>query len=172
MLIDEFERERYSCAPSIQSSARPLIDVELEDVPGDLLRADDVLQGVEIGLEVGAGGFGRVYQGTWQGFAVAVKQVHNDTTAALGQRRRALLSEAQVLGQINHKHVVIFYGVARARNCGAWLLVTEFVSGGDLRHALYPKVRSCALTLRDKMDIVIGIAAGLWHLDSKGITYY
>ena len=75
-----------------------------------------------------------------------------------------------MLTQILHQHVVTFYGLAQAQD-GAWLIVTEFVSGGDLRSAVHQNGRGRPLNPREKMDIAISIAAGLWHLESKGIVH-
>ena len=168
-LVDAFEAEHYSCVPTTHLTSHGIHvapEADLEDAAG----GTSVLADVSLGREIGSGGFGRVYEGRWQGVRVAVKKVHNDSGAALEQRRQALLSEAQVLEKISHFHIVTFYGVAQAYD-GAWLLVTEFVPGGDLRRALYPKEGTCILTTSKKEEIAIGIAAGLWHLQSKGIVH-
>jgi len=168
-LVHAFEAERYSCVPTTHLTSHAIhvtLDTELEVAAGDA----PVLEDVSLRREVGAGGFGRVYEGRWQGVRVAVKKVHNDSGDVLQRRRHALLAEAQVLSKISHLHVVHFYGVACASD-GAWLLVTEFVSGGDLRRTLYPREGACTLTTNDKADIATGIAAGLWHLQSKGVVH-
>ncbi|NWW41581.1 M3K11 kinase, partial [Panurus biarmicus] len=87
----------------------------------------------ELRLEevIGAGGFGRVFRGTWRGQVVAVKAARGDAGAA---GAASLRREARLYARLRHPNVVALRAVCLEppHLC----LVMEFAAGGPLSRAL------------------------------------
>jgi len=107
--------------------------------------------------EVGRGGFGSVFKGTWQGRPVAIKQLHADLLLEKNQQKfdefkqevflmkcgfstfgHFSLSFSHLLSNfcscLNHENIVRLYGITQK----PLSMVMEFVPAGDLRHLLEP----------------------------------
>uniref|UniRef100_A0A8B9MMV4 Protein kinase domain-containing protein n=1 Tax=Accipiter nisus TaxID=211598 RepID=A0A8B9MMV4_9AVES len=80
---------------------------------------------------IGAGGFGRVFRGTWRGQVVAVKAARGDAGAA---GAASLRREARLYARLRHPNVVALRAVCLEppHLC----LVMEFAAGGPLSRAL------------------------------------
>ncbi|EGZ29325.1 hypothetical protein PHYSODRAFT_415727, partial [Phytophthora sojae] len=63
---------------------------------------------IELGRHIASGSFGAVYEGTWLGSKVVVKQVLTDQTDA--ENRRQFQSEADLRFSLNHDHILKLYG--------------------------------------------------------------
>ncbi|XP_069739212.1 LOW QUALITY PROTEIN: mitogen-activated protein kinase kinase kinase 11, partial [Phaenicophaeus curvirostris] len=87
----------------------------------------------ELRLEevIGAGGFGRVFRGTWRGEVVAVKAARGDAGAA---GAASLRREARLYARLRHPNVVALRAVCLEppHLC----LVMEFAAGGPLSRVL------------------------------------
>ncbi|KAJ7615435.1 hypothetical protein FB45DRAFT_1108090 [Roridomyces roridus] len=63
---------------------------------------------VDFGKEVGSGGFGKVYRGTWNHTEVAIKVVRNG--AGVTPRAEVLRSEIEIWSTLRHPHILQFLG--------------------------------------------------------------
>ncbi|KAJ7624397.1 kinase-like domain-containing protein [Roridomyces roridus] len=63
---------------------------------------------VDFGKEVGSGGFGRVYRGTWNHTEVAIKVVRN--VAGVTPRAEVLRGEIDIWSTLRHPHILQFLG--------------------------------------------------------------
>ena len=125
-------------------------------------------------LRLGAGAFGTVYRSAeegWQGSTVAVKELKVDVSEGTrASTLEALRREAVTLASLRHQNVVSFLGVCL--DASQPMLVTEYVAGGALKDALYPRGGgSSALSYVDRLRIAKDIAAGLLHIHSQSIVH-
>ncbi len=117
--------------------------------------------GVELGRELGRGGFGVTYLGRLRGAPVAVKAVEPRADAA-----EAFGREVRALSAVRHPNVLHFYGaVLEPGRC--WL-VAEHAAGGSLAEWLHGRgggwargapARPLAKRLRACLDVARGVAA-------------
>lgn len=117
------------------------------------------------GKKIGAGAYGAVYLGQWNGVDVAIKtlQVELSEAAYVEFEREALM----MTRVSHHPNVIPFVGavVEPTRLC----LVTHFCSGGSLDTALTKGKLKDQLDL--KLKIIKGTAAALSFLHSIGMVH-
>jgi len=77
---------------------------------------------------IGEGGFGAVYSGKLRGVGIAVKRLNQDGL----QGETEMLRELQVLGSMQHRHLVALLGWCQAEHC----LVYELAERGSLEGCL------------------------------------
>merc|ERR1711988_157516 len=82
--------------------------------------------------EVGRGGFGIVYRGTYQGNAIAFKHIAVEESNKLAAERqiKELYREAYVTSLLRHPNVCSLFGVVLEKS--HYGLVQEYYSGGAL----------------------------------------
>ncbi len=117
-------------------------------------------------LQIGAGSFGIVYQGTWKGLEVAVKrfirQRFDETTMLQFRAETALISALQ------HENVAMLVGscLRRPNVC----IVSEFVGRGtNLKKILQD--HSLKLKWKRKLKVLRGVAKGMAYLHSEGVLH-
>jgi serine/threonine protein kinase len=125
-----------------------------------------------LGDQIGSGAHGIVFRGLNQrtGALIAVKQIPIDgivdaSVAILLQR------EVDILTDMNHPHVVRYYGMEVRDNLVH--LITEYVSGGSIADQLHQfGAMQEGLVCRHTRQIVVGLAFlhshGVIHRDIKG----
>ena len=116
---------------------------------------------IKMGSRIGEGHFSLVHKGTYTPSAgqppicVAIKEL-KDTGG-----ERALMMEARNMSQLDHSHIVKFYGFCRPDH--RLMLITEFVQGGDLLHLLRQsssvgRVMTLATQLRYSSQVANGMS--------------
>jgi hypothetical protein len=117
-------------------------------------------------VKIGAGGYGRVWKGTYGGQTVAIKTLHAKMDEA---QLLAIREEAAMLHNIDHPYVVRFIGLALSTKDGTPMLVMEYAKGGNLEQLLDSSTK---LSWEDRMRILWTAALGLEALHTEfGITH-
>ena len=134
------------------------------------LKACDLRYDESDGSLLGSGQYGKVYSGTYNGKAAAIK-VYNFKLEENPDYREALdhfyevRQEAVVLSRIrHHPNVISFYGVAaRPKFC----IVIELATKGTLREVLKAQTLERIVVYRIAQQIASAVA----HLHSRGIIH-
>lgn len=118
----------------------------------------------EIVEKIGAGGFGTVFKG-WDPLIrrhVAIK------TCEVGNKdiRNRFFREAQLAGGLQHPNITMVYEFGFEGDVP--FMVQEFLSGEDLDRIIKG---DAALSLPDKLRILIGIAFGLEYAHKAGVMH-
>lgn len=114
--------------------------------------------------QLGGGGFGEVFKGTWRHTVVAIKKLRVHQLAAQGLEE--LKREAQLMSQLRHPHIVSFYKVCTEPN--NYCIVMEFCENGSLFHWLR-KPESDGWPNRKRIGLEI--ARGLSYLHHHDIVH-
>jgi len=119
-------------------------------------------QDIHIIEEIGDGVTSVVFRGTYQGQAVAVKEMNQSPTAMSAKARVNLERELAILQSVNHSNLVTFIGVAE--HAGKVQIVTEFCEGG----AAFDLLHNTDLTLswRQKSKMLNDVTAAMGYLHS------
>ncbi|KNC54024.1 TKL protein kinase, partial [Thecamonas trahens ATCC 50062] len=121
---------------------------------------------LEFRQTIGKGSYGMVYVGGWNGSTVAVKQF---SVRAMTDKQRAMFqAEVDILASLRHPHVLLFMG-ACTKPSTPLCIVTEYVEGGSLFHALHDKSRS--LSWEQKLKVAHNSAGGMAYLHAKNIIH-
>lgn len=108
---------------------------------------------------IGKGSYGEVYVGDWRGTVVAIKQF---SVRAMNERNRALFqAEVDVMARLRHPNIVLFMG-ACTDMVNPLCIITEFVAGGSLFHALCDRNRP--MTYMNKLTLACDIARAMNYL--------
>ena len=119
----------------------------------------------EVQSELGHGGFGQVFRAfdPTVGRMVAIKTLTAGGEPELLTRFR---NEAAAAGKLRHKNIVTIYDFGEHN--GSPYIVMELLDGQDLEHMID---RSVPLTLLQKLDIMVQVAAGLDHAHKNGVVH-
>lgn len=112
---------------------------------------------------IGKGSFGSVFKGNYLGVDVAIKKIEK---ADDPEYLKYIDREVSMLQSIRHPFIVQFSGIC-VHSTGLYI-ITEFVSGGDVRKLL--KVNP-SLSWRKKVRISIDLAKAMLFLHSKKIIH-
>jgi serine/threonine protein kinase/2',3'-cyclic-nucleotide 2'-phosphodiesterase (5'-nucleotidase family) len=125
------------------------------------------LNELEIGENLGSGGFGEVNKALWKGTEVAVKMLHEKSSLS-HERRKAFADEIKVMASLRHPNVVLF--MAASNKPPRMFIVMEWMSLGslfDLLHnELVPSIPP-ALVIR----MMFQAAKGMHFLHSSDIVH-
>ena len=170
---ENLEREREICQQRIRDSERTVSESQHrlrelqsaataaeEDLaeyrrlePRDwIIRRDEVLLSEK---NLGVGAWGKVYEGTFRGCQVAVKQIHDLILSP--HNRRLFEREMSIASRCRHPHLLQFIGATN--DDGSPLFITELLDT-DLRNVLSQR----ALHHEEVVCIALDVAKGLNYL--------
>ncbi|KAL2332129.1 hypothetical protein Fmac_019710 [Flemingia macrophylla] len=109
-------------------------------------------------FKIGQGGYGCIYKGEMLGRTVAIKKFHQHNM----QGPLEFHQEVQVLGSIQHPHLITLLGFCPE----AWSIVYEYVPNGTLQDYLFRKGNVSPLTWNTRARMVAEIASALCFLHS------
>ena len=115
----------------------------------------------------GKGVYGTVYEGTYKGERVAIKNMNLRPSSIRNERKRKRLiedfqKEATLLSRLEHPNVIHFHGLAATES--GFSIVTEFLDGGTLYDLIQTK--PFCLTNFNIWSLATDIAKGCHYLHS------
>ena len=156
----------FGSKEKVSSESRGGSSTLLLDAQGKA-QVDPVLayEDLTFGKVLGAGGFGEVYKGQWQGVDVAIKKLlQKHLTEAMESTFR---KEAGVMVQLRgtHPNIINMYGIVLVPEpC----MVLEFMGRGALDGLLHGKV---PMSWEMRYTIGLDVARGLFYLHNKRILH-
>jgi serine/threonine protein kinase len=117
---------------------------------------------LELKNELGAGSFGKVFLGEWQGAKVAIK-----VCASVANVDGFFEEAALTVGLPPHPNVVQTFGISVDGPLP--YIVLEFCGGGSLDKKLFDE--GVEFKLAEKLRMIKGIARGLLHLHNHNIIH-
>ena len=151
---------------NIQSSTRCIDKIEVApDI--SLMDLPQINENkLQVGEQIGEGGFGKVYKGTFNGSLIAIKELTIKDENISGELFKAFQTEVYAQCLLDHENCVKLYGVT----ANPPRMILEFISGGDLYHFLHPKrtdpPTQNSFAWKTRWDIAFDIAKGLHHMQS------
>uniref|UniRef100_A0A3Q3D8F1 Mitogen-activated protein kinase kinase kinase n=1 Tax=Hippocampus comes TaxID=109280 RepID=A0A3Q3D8F1_HIPCM len=113
---------------------------------------------------IGAGGFGKVYKGIWQGEEVAVKAARQDPDEDISVTAESVRQEARLFWMLRHPNIIALRGVClREPNL---CLVMEYARGGALNRSLAGK----KVPPRVLVNWAVQIATGMDYLHNQAFV--
>ncbi|CAN1298467.1 U-box domain-containing protein 70 [Linum perenne] len=110
-------------------------------------------------FKLGGGAYGCVYKGEMLGRTVAINKLHSHNM----QGQSEFHKEVQVLGKLQHPHLVTLLGASSE----AWCLIYEYLPNGSLQDRLLSKSNNSSLTWKIRTRIIAEIASALSFLHSS-----
>ncbi|CAN0854116.1 U-box domain-containing protein 33 [Linum grandiflorum] len=110
-------------------------------------------------FKLGGGAYGCVYKGEMLGRTVAIKKLHSHNM----QGQSEFQKEVQVLGKLQHPHLVTLLGACTE----AWCLIYEYLPNGSLQDRLLTRTNNLSLTWKTRTRIIAEIASALSFLHSS-----
>ncbi|KAM5557047.1 leucine-rich repeat receptor-like protein kinase TDR [Rosa sericea] len=128
--------------------------------------AEDVLECLQMSDKViGMGGTGTVYKAEMPGGEIiAVKKLWGKQKESIIRRRRGVLAEVEVLGNVRHRNIVRLLGCCCNRDCT--MLLYEYMPNGNLDDLLHGKNKAQNLGADwvTRYKIALGVAQGICYL--------
>lgn len=117
------------------------------------------------GKRLGAGGFGIVYRGTWQGKDVAIKKLKMvQLSPAL---KKDFVNEVVAMARLKHARVIQLHGVCD--DPGHYAMIMDFMPNGDLYGLLSNKSRELKWEMR--WQLALDVAEGLAYLHRMQVLH-
>ncbi|KAG6788510.1 hypothetical protein POTOM_004577 [Populus tomentosa] len=127
--------------------------------------ADDVLECLSMSDKIlGMGSTGTVYKAEMPGGEIiAVKKLWGKHKENI-RRRRGVLAEVEVLGNVRHRNIVRLLGCCSNRECT--MLLYEYMPNGNLEDLLHGKNKGANLVADwfTRYKIALGVAQGICYL--------
>ncbi|KAK3143295.1 hypothetical protein QOZ80_4AG0298610 [Eleusine coracana subsp. coracana] len=136
--------------------------LELQEEIGD----SDIDRGqLQIVEKIASGSSGDLFRGTYLGVEVAVKFLKTEHTN--DSSKVEFLQEIRILRSVHHENVVRFYGACTKQR--KYLIVTEYMPGGNLYDFLHKKNNTLELPMILRMGI--DISKGMDYLHRNNIIH-
>ncbi|KAJ4885024.1 Mitogen activated protein kinase kinase kinase-related [Raphanus sativus] len=120
-----------------------------------------------VGIRVGIGFFGEVFQGVWNGTDVAIKVfLEQDLTA---ENMEDFCNEISILSRLRHPNVILFLGACTKPP--RLSLITEYMEMGSLYNLLHLSRQKKELSWRRKLKMLRDICRGLMCIHRMGIVH-
>jgi tRNA A-37 threonylcarbamoyl transferase component Bud32 len=124
--------------------------------------------------ELGKGGFGTVFRGTWLKTAVAIKQIKvkrrkNDNPAVINKLSDEVARELQLNGVLRHPNIVqlMAYSIDKT----GFYLVTELVNGYNLDTIIFDEECALKLSTRDKTNCARQVISALCYMHAMSVVH-
>ncbi|CAH0551580.1 unnamed protein product [Brassicogethes aeneus] len=117
---------------------------------------------------LGAGGFGKVFKGTWKCTEVAIKRIEQKENNPEWEsvQIKQTITELHCLNAYRHDNILPLYGYSISGHHPC--LVYQYMAGGSLEERLKIKDPTKMLTWPKRLKIAIGTARGLQFLHTAG----
>jgi len=159
----------YREQPKVQISMTAY--AEISSTQNDAPRASKVqensenkfikIDNINVKEKLGAGNFGEVYRGDWEGAEVALKKLKS------AEDYEEFVKEAGVLKNLNHPNVLRLLGIF-IDNSGFQYIVTEFMPKGNLLKVVQSDK---SILISDLINMAKQAAAGMTYLESQSIIH-
>lgn len=113
---------------------------------------------ISLGPQIGSGGFGVVFKGTWRGIDVAVKCLKGEVRE---DELSVFMHEVNVMSRLRHQNILLFVGACLEGPEVCFL--TEYIPHGNLRKVLDVE----RLPPLKKLNMAIEATRGLAYLHSQ-----
>ncbi|KAJ6231330.1 serine/threonine-protein kinase tnni3k-related [Anaeramoeba flamelloides] len=117
-------------------------------------------------VRLGKGSFGKVYKCTWYGKTYALKKLYCDDFTKSVQE--SFKKEIRIMWKLQNRNIVRLYGACL--ESGNYAMLLEYMSHGSLYKSLDKKL-DIKLSLRQRYDIAMGIAKGVYYLHQNNILH-
>lgn len=118
---------------------------------------------LKFGTQVGQGGNGQVFKGTWKNTTVALK-------VSMTQANTSVIAELELMMQMRpHPNVVQLLGFSIHPETDSVILIIEYCNQGSLDSTLFETNRP--ISIEEKEKWIGSVAKGLLHLHSNNIVH-
>ena len=153
--VSESEHRLRELQSAVAAAQEALAEYRRLEPRDWIIRRDEVMLSEK---NLGVGAWGKVYEGTFRGCQVAVKQIHDLILSP--HNRRLFEREMSIASRCRHPHLLQFIGATN--NDGSPLFITELLDT-DLRDVL----RLRPLLLEEVVCIALDVAKALNYLHLK-----
>ena len=119
---------------------------------------------IKVGKKLGQGGFGEVYQGTWYGENIAVKQLLDDEDLSK-EATEEFIKESETMANLKSPNVIQFFGFCLSPK---YAIVMEYMPKGSLYSI---NKNEGPLPWSTRVRIATDIANGIHFLHDKNILH-
>ena len=128
------------------------------------------------GTKLGEGGFCVVHEANWKGRSCALKFLRPDLSseALLRQGRKDLETEAKLLQELNHPHIIQLYGTGNFDQEGGPYLVLERLDktlDEILSNATTEGAAATSFMLLERLTLALQVAQALQYVHQRNILY-
>lgn len=116
-----------------------------------------------LGAEIGAGQFGVVHRGVYQGATVAVKRLK---TIMSDRAKGEFRHEAEIMFRLRHPNIIPLFGICNEPS--HYCMVMQYATNGSLYHFLHS---DNPLEWSLRWNIAIDIARGILHLHTQHVLH-
>ncbi|GJN01253.1 hypothetical protein PR202_ga18505 [Eleusine coracana subsp. coracana] len=159
-VVDGWKTEASLSNPTNSVASQRVLELQEEIGDSDIDRGQ--LQIIE---KIASGSSGDLFRGTYLGVEVAVKFLKTEHTN--DSSKVEFLQEIRILRSVHHENVVRFYGACTKQR--KYLIVTEYMPGGNLYDFLHKKNNTLELPMILRMGI--DISKGMDYLHRNNIIH-